>query len=121
MIEKIRTYSKTNPATLNMDILESYIHACLWFEENRPDQIRKNKKGCGFALKAYNGKYVTTRPSLEATKDMSKNQAVDEFSQFYIEKIDKNTIALKMDSDKYLSRFVTPPRPSEISEKNVST
>ena len=89
-----------------MDILDSYIHACLWFEENRPDQVRKNKKGCGFALKAYNGKYVTTRLSLEATKDMSKNQTVDEFSKFYIEKIDGNTIALKMDSDKYLSRFV---------------
>ena len=113
MIQKIKIYSKVNSAIFNMDILESYIKVGKYLtEEKRPEQIRPKQKGYGFALKAYNGKYVTTRPPLEvsdcleASKEMSKNEMVDEFSQFYIEKIDENTIALKMDSGKYLSRFV---------------
>ena len=96
-----------------MDILESYIKVGEYLtKEKRPGQIRPKQKGYGFALKAYNKKYLTTKPPLEvrdcveATKEMSKNEMVDEFSQFYIVKIDRNTIALKMDSGKYLSRFV---------------
>ena len=95
-----------------MDILESYIKVGEYLTKEKPGQIRPKQKGYGFALKAYNGKYVTTKPPLEvrdcieASKDMSKNEMVDEFSQFYIVKIDRNTIALKMDSGKYLSRFV---------------
>ena len=89
-----------------MDILESYIKVGEYLTKEKTGQIRPKQKGFGFALKAHNGNYLTTNTPTVTTKDMSKNEMVDEFSQFYIVKIDRNTIALKTDSDKYLSRFV---------------
>ena len=67
------------------------------------------EKGQGFALKANNGKYLTTAlkridPS-EASNFEASKEEVDESCHFFIEKIDKNTIALKTASQIYVSRY----------------
>ena len=81
---------------IQMAILEDYI-----------------EKGQGFALKANNGKYLTTTlknlyPN-EASNFEASKEEVDESCRFFIEKIDTtdtvNTIALKTASQIYVSRY----------------
>ena len=82
---------------INMGILEYYI-----------------EKGQGFALKANNGKYLTTStlknlyPN-EASNFEASKEEVDESCHFFIEKIDTtdtiDTIALKTASQIYVSRY----------------
>ena len=73
-----------------MEILESYI-----------------QKGHFFAIKADNGKYLTSDSVIGSTIEASKEVVTDAdcFCHFYVEKIDKNTIALKTASQIYLSRY----------------
>ena len=73
-----------------MEILESYI-----------------EKGHFFAIKADNGKYLTSDSVIGSTIEASKEVVTDAdcFCHFYVEKIDKNTIALKTASQIYLSRY----------------
>ena len=81
---------------INMALLEYYI-----------------EKGQGFALKASNGKYLTTTlknlyPN-EASNFEASKEEVDESCHFFIEKIDTtdtiDTIALKTASQIYVSRY----------------
>ena len=67
------------------------------------------EKGQGFVLKANNGKYFTTTfkhllDPYEASNFEASKEELDESCRFYIEKIDKNTIALKTASQIYVSR-----------------
>ena len=67
------------------------------------------EKGQGFALKADNGKYLTTAPKhihpCEASNFEASKEEIDESCHFFLEKIDKNTIALKTASKIYVSRY----------------
>ena len=106
-----------NGATLKVKSCRNIVNFVIEELKGNKEEVKRQmsileyhiKKGQGFALKANNGKYLTTSLKHlkrgEASNFEASKEEVDESCHFFIEKIDKNTIALKTASQIYVSRY----------------